>query len=597
MAIQKPIFMLYHIDLAKGSTIADWLNVIIHGLKLDLTMAGYLTIIPLLCIIASVWAPVKYLKKGLKVYFILAITLVAIMFFIDIALYTFWGFRLDATLIFYLQFPGGAMVSVPVWLSIRQALLSIIYILAAVWLFNRGIMATFPSEPVKRRRRIPVTAALIVFGAFLFLPIRGSVTTSTSNVGMVYFSNRQFLNHSAINPVFSLATSLFKQLDFASQFQFFSEEKRDTLFRSLFPESAGKAGSAEVKTELLNTKRPDILLVILESFSANVVEAVGGEPEVTPCLNRLAEEGVLFTNIYANSFRTDRGLVSVLNGYFAQPTTSIMKYPAKSQSLPSLAKSLSGAGYTADMLYGGDINYTNMRSYFFGSGYSRIASDQDFPLSSRLNKWGANDDITFDYMFHSLQEKNEGHRFSTFLTISSHEPFKVPYSRLKDPYLNSVAFTDSCVGNFIDRLKETPVWDNLLVVFIADHGYRYPATLTEFEPARYHIPVLWVGGAVKQPAKIETIASQTDLAATLLSQLDIPYSGYTFSKDILDPKYEVFAFYTFSNGFGFVDKSGASAYDNDSNRPVMESPQEGGEARSEKGKALLQTLYDDLGNR
>jgi phosphoglycerol transferase MdoB-like AlkP superfamily enzyme len=274
-----------------------------------------------------------------------------------------------------------------------------------------------------------------------------------------------------------------------------------------------------------------------------------------------------------------------------------MKYPAKSQSLPSLAKRLSGAGYTADLLYGGDVNYTNMRSYFFGSGYSRITSDKDFPLSSRLNKWGANDDITFDYMFQSLQEKSEGHRFSTFLTLSSHEPFKVPYHRLKDPYLNSVAFTDSCVGSFISRLKETPVWDNLLVVFIADHGYRYPDTLTEFEPARYHIPVLWVGGAVKQPAKIETIASQTDLAATLLSQLDIPYSNYTFSKDILDPKYEVFAFYTFSNGFGFIDKSGASAYDNDSNRPVMERPQAGGESRLEKGKALLQPLYDELGKR
>ena len=350
--------------------------------------------------------------------------------------------------------------------------------------------------------------------------------------------------------------------------------------------------------KLLTTDRPNILIIRMESFTANVIEAVGGEAGITPNLNRLSREGVTFTNMYANSFRTDRGIVAVLNGYLAQPTTSIMKYPAKSQTLPSIAKSLGEQGYTADMLYGGDINFTNMQSYFFSSGYSQITADRDFPLSSRLSKWGANDDITFTHLYESIKDRDEKAPWlSTFLTLSSHEPFEVPYHHLEDPYLNSVAFTDSCIGSFVDKLKELPVWKNTLIVLVSDHGYRYPSSLTDYEPRRFHIPMIWLGGAVKEPAVIETYANQTDLAATLLSQLGLPHDQFIFSRDILAPGYPEYSFYTFTNGFGFIDSTGVSVYDNESNKPLIENPPAGSEERLNRGKVLLQTLYDDLGNR
>ena len=183
------------------------------------------------------------------------------------------------------------------------------------------------------------------------------------------------------------------------------------------------------------------------------------------------------------------------------------------------------------------------------------------------------------------------------LTLSSHEPFEVPYHHLEHPYLNSVAFTDSCVGDFIDRFKQLPAWKNTLIIFIADHGYRYPDNLNEFEPRRYHIPMLWIGGTITSPRKIDTYANQTDLAATLMNQLGLSTKDFIFSKDILDPNDPHYAFYTFNNGFGFIDTSGISVYDNEGNRILLESPSEGSEERIRKGKALLQTLYDDLGAR
>lgn len=596
-ALQKPLFMLYHRELASGCSLTDYLQVITHGLKLDCTLAGYLTVIPLLCLLISVWLPGLWLRKFLKGYFLATALLVAAIFAVDEGLYGFWRFRLDATLFFYLQSPKDAMASVPAGMFGIQLLTFIVYAAAIYWFFNRLIVPLAPTAPVAPAgKRIGGSLLIVLLAGLLFIPIRGGVTTSTANVGMVYFSQNQFLNHAAINPCFSLVASLSKQQDFASQFNFFSEEKRQALFEPLVGPEAGKTGE---KIALLNTDRPNILLILLESFSANATQAVGGDPDITPNLNRLSREGILFSNLYANSFRTDRGIVSVLNGYLAQPTTSIMKYPAKSQTLPSLAKSLGEEGYVADMLYGGDINFTNMQSYFFSSGYSRITADRDFPLASRLSKWGANDDITFAHLAKEIRQRETSAQpwLSTFLTLSSHEPFEVPYHRLGDPYLNSVAFTDSCLGHFIDGLKETPAWKNLLVILVSDHGFHYPADLSDYEPRRFHIPMLWIGGAVAAPQVIETYANQTDLAATLLAQLGLPHQEFVFSKDILDPAYPHYAFYTFPNGFGFIDSTGVSVYDNESNRPLWVQPAAGGEQRLEKGKALLQTLYDDLGER
>lgn len=445
---------------------------------------------------------------------------------------------------------------------------------------------------------------ILFLAGLLFIPIRGGVTTSTANVGMVYFSNNQFLNHSAINPCFSLLASLSKQQDFAAQFDFFPEEERKEIFEELlnrFPQEFDKENQKKCTNDSgliqLHEEKPNILIILTESFSANALDPT---QDIMPNYNRLRNEGIFFSNLYANSFRTDRGIVATLNGYLAQPTTSIMKYPAKSQTLPSIAKVLTANGYVADMLYGGDINFTNMQSYFYSSGYSRITADRDFPITSRLSKWGANDDITFRHLYEEIKNRDtQSPWLTTFLTLSSHEPFDVPYHRLDEVglYPNSVAFTDSCIGNFIDQLKKLPVWKNTLVILVSDHGYPYPADVKNEEPRRYQIPMLWLGGVIQKPAVITRYANQTDLAATLLHLLGLPHEDFTFSRNIFSPDYPEYAFYTYSNGFGFIDSTGVTVYDNEGNKPIIESTQEGSDLRIRKGKALLQTLYDDLGGR
>ena len=588
--LQKPLFMLYNGSIEKGFGFADYMQVMIHGASLDAATAGYLTAFPFLLVLISIWFRKFPLKKILYGYYILAAALISIIFVVDMALYTFWGFKLDASVFLYIDSPKEALASV----SVGFILLRVLAILLLIALNSWVLLKITPSVLTATRKRIAGTAGLLLLGGVLFIIIRGGVTESTSNIGQVYFSNEPFLNHSAVNPDFSLLSSMGKSQDFASEFNFFDEEKRAALFDGLYPTTDGDS-----IIQVLNTKRPNILIILMEGFGGAFVEPLGGLPDVTPHFNRLSKEGIFFTNCYANSFRTDRGTVCTFSGYLGLPTASVMKIPAKSRTLPAIAEGLSKAGYKTDFLYGGDINFTNMKSYLLSTGYQRLTANTDFSLAEQTsNAWGVNDDITFEYLYNQLRNrKEEGPWHTAFLTLSSHEPFEVPYHRLEDKIPNAFAYTDECLGKFVDRLKQTPAWKDLLVICLPDHGFYYPREGSNAMPRFYHIPLLWLGGAVKQPMQVDKIMNQTDLAATLLGQLGLEHTAFTFSRNVLGSDYKYpFAFYSFNNGFSFRDSTGVTVFDNNSGSILFNEP-EADESRLDKGKAILQTVYDDLGNR
>lgn len=588
--LQKPLFMLYNGSIEKGFGFADYMQVMVHGASLDAATAGYLTAFPFLLVLISIWFRKFPLKKILYGYYILAAALISIIFVVDMALYTFWGFKLDASVFLYIDSPKEALASV----SVGFILLRVLAILLLIALNSWVLLKITPSVLTATRKRIAGTAGMLLLGGVLFVIIRGGVTESTSNIGQVYFSNEPFLNHSAVNPDFSLLSSMGKSQDFASEFNFFDEEKRAALFDGLYPTTDGDS-----IIQVLNTKRPNILIILMEGFGGAFVEPLGGLPDVTPHFNRLSKEGVFFTNCYANSFRTDRGTVCTFSGYLGLPTASVMKIPAKSRTLPAIAEGLSKVGYKTDFLYGGDINFTNMKSYLLSTGYQRLTANTDFSLAEQTsNAWGVNDDITFEYLYNQLRNrKEEGPWHTAFLTLSSHEPFEVPYHRLEDKIPNAFAYTDECLGKFVDRLKQTPAWKDLLVICLPDHGFYYPREGSNAMPRFYHIPLLWLGGAVKQPMQVDKIMNQTDLAATLLGQLGLEHTAFTFSRNVLGSDYKYpFAFYSFNNGFSFRDSTGVTVFDNNSGSILFNEP-EADESRLDKGKAILQTVYDDLGNR
>lgn len=586
---QKPLFMLYNDAVGKDAVWSDFFQVMLHGASLDATTAGYLTALPLLFIIISIWLKKVSLRKYLIPYYIIASLLVTITFVVDMGLYPFWGFKLDASVFLYLDSPEEAMASVSAGFVAIRVLAMVLLAALYAWILTK----ITPQKLEVVKKKVSGTGVMLLLTGFLFIIIRGGVTESTSNVGQAYFSNNQFLNHSAVNPCFSLLSSMGKSKDFASEFDFFAEEERASLFDGLYPVTDGDS-----IVEVLNTKKPNVLLIMMEGFGGVFIEPLGGLSDVAPNLNRLSQEGVFFTNCYANSFRTDRGTVCTLSGYLGLPTASVMKIPAKSRTLPAISEELVKAGYQTDFLYGGDINFTNMKSYLLSKGYQKLTADTDFSLAEQAsNVWGVNDDITADWLLSQLKERKEGPWFTTYLTLSSHEPFDVPYNRLEEKIPNAFAYTDECLGKLIDGLKQSEVWEDLLIVCIPDHGFCYPQGSVDRGGEYSKIPMLWLGGAVKQPMKVDKIMNQADMAATLLAQLGLDHSMFTFSRNVLGSDYTYpFAFHTSGSTFTFRDSTGVSAYDTKANTISYEEPSPS-EDRLKRGKAILQSVYDDLGKR
>ena len=584
MAIEKPLFLLwYHAQAAEASA-AELALVVWNGLKLDQTVAGYITALPLLVVLAALWIPGRWSRSVLKGYLLVIAAVAATAFAANLALYEYWAFPLDSSVLQYLASPKEALASVTAGQLLLQLLVAAAVFGGMAWCYLRVLRLYDPAR--RSTHRAGSTLVLLLAAGVLFLPIRGGVSVATANVSKVYFSGRMFLNHAAVNPLFSFLSTLSDGDDALYEYEFFPEPERAAIFEPLRGDLPAGIGT----DTLLRTRRPNVVLFLVESFGRSTVdERVGGEP-VAPEFQRLKSEGVYFDNLFANSFRTDRGTVAVLSGFPAQTKMSVMKLPVKSQRLPSIARSLRREGYATSFYYGGDLNFTNTASYLYGTGFDRLTWQKDLHFDAPTSKWGYADDVVIDaFTDHVLAEAaSQRPFFAAMLTLSSHEPFDVPFAKFDDPMLNAMAFTDACLGRFVERVRQTPVWDDLLVILIADHAYPYPYGIANSDALRHRIPMLWLGGAVRRPAVVETYGSQSDLAATLLAQLGIAHGDFLFSRDLFDPARPKFGYWCFNNGFGVADAGGTTIFDCTSARVI--SP-DSTAAQLRDGKAMLQTTY------
>lgn len=616
--LQKPLFLF----LEKGSATQPVDNiftelpaVIWHGLPLDLSMAGYLSVIPGFLSIAVVWLKRDLVKPIMNIYFIIASLFITCSFLLNASLYPYWKYPLDSTPLFYFfTSPADAIASVSIW----QVILSIVILIV----LTIGVWFTLRMRGEKRqqysryaygygglgsgkrnrfddfdRHRGRTSIILLLLTGLLFLPIRGGITVSTMNTGQAYYSQNAYLNHSAVNPLFSLFESITHQEDFASQYRFMKDKEADKIFATM------TSTSDENTYPLLNEATfkkgtPDILIVIMESFANDIIPSMGSYKDVAVCLDSIAQQSILFTRFYANSFRTDRGMVSILSGYPAQPTTSIMRYPRKTSQLPSIARNLAKyKNYKTTYYYGGDADFCNMRSYLVSQGYQHIISDANFPIEDKLSKWGVPDHILAAKMMEDIKaQQNEKRPMLRILqTSSSHEPFEVPYHRLKDKRLNAFAYTDSVMGAIVREYRKLPRWKNTLIVFVPDHVGGYKENLNDHDRSRYQIPLILAGGAISRPMKVGIIGSQHDIAATLLGQLGVEHREFTFSKNMMSDATPKFAFFAVNDAFGIVSEENSLIYDNRAKRIVYDKGEKGFNLK--RGQAYLQKLYDDLAKK
>ncbi len=539
-------FILFNLNDAGDASFLEICATFIHGFKLDVSIVSYIGffIIPMF-IFSAFFKSHKILKFSLDIFTGILLAVFSLIVIGDAEVYQYWGFRLDDTPLQYINTPDLMKASTSNW---RMFLLSFLYLDFAIGMF----WIYYLTIGKKLKELIPEkfwSGIFIIIASLLIIPIRGGIGIVPLNSGSVYFSNNMFLNHTAINVVWNCGSSIFKpEVDFKA-YEYFDNEQLDKQFELAM-------NSPDSLINVIDSRPKKIIFIILESFTANAIRLDNPEKSVTKKLLRWNNKGILFTNCYANGDRSEKGIVSIFSSVPPLPGYSIMKDPKKSVKLPSVISKLVENGYKSSFYYGGDVNFSNMKSYLKHAGFQDIISQNNLDMDCAGTKWGYHDECMFDKFLNDIKATDDSAVFTLF-TLSSHEPYDVP---IDGPYGNkteaqqcdnSYYYSDSCLNDFLTKLKNSSEWEKSLVILISDHGTRYGG-VSVWDKNKFHIYMLWTGGAIScDPFIYNMTVDQADISATLLAQLNIDHQEFIFSEDIFS-KYVPNVFYVFNHGYAFM---------------------------------------------
>lgn len=591
-ALMRLVFVLANAERAAEATMSELMQAFATGLVFDLSIIGYVSVV--FCAVFITLGFFASAKKLIRACNIISSTLLSALLVLmpaNAVVYSYWGAHFAADSVPMLL-TGEAFDSVATWIPIAYFTLMAALCVANAALLRRamcGIAAKAKTLQSTMSQRIALAATSIIIAAVMVIAVRGGLGIAPLNTGRAYFGTNIFANHTALNPVWNFLYSL-KRIDAQNtSYNFIPQAEAECHFAEMMKTDT-------INTKILKTERPNIIVILLESFSAHGVKYLGGE-NATPRLNELLKESVAFRNIMSASDRSGKGLVATLCGYQVLPTINAIQYPQKTQTMPFISHALRANGYDSQtFIYGGDLGFNCFNSLVTLAGFDNAIDEDSFTSAQKGDKWGAHDEFAFARLSSEIEKQTEPF-FDFFFTLSSHEPYTVPMAQqLTDPYLNSLFYTDSCLGSWIDEAKTLPWWHNTVVILIADHGHAGPDLADYTQRSRFNIPLIFTGGAMAiTDTIIDVYGSQTDLAATLLAQLGIAHDDFRFSKNLLALPNNGFAFFDYSDGFGLINDSIHTVYDNTAHRFLKY--QMPANADSIGAQAYLQTISEDYKKR
>lgn len=518
-----------------------------YGLRIDLSAIGYLLLPVILLLGISLVVNIRLLPRISVMYHRWLAVSLNLVLLGNVIIFHFWGTLLNYRALTYLSDPKEAIASVT---SLQLIVLSIVLFFSiglALFFQKKWLPAHFPATS---NARLAPAVGWLTISLLLALCIRGGWQQLPMNESLVYFSDRPVLNSAAVNPVWHLTYDTRMAVTRNSNpFRTLSDEQAEKHLLAL------RLTSNSSNEKVVKAVRPNIVVILLESFTADIIRSLGGEENVTPEFDSLVQQGFLFENIYSSGFRTDQGIVSVLNGWPATPYHSIMRAVDKSRQLPSLCAVLKENGYQSSFYYGGESNFSNMKSYVLDQGFGAVIDDEKFDDTVPRGQWGVHDKEVLRRNASDLNSMRQPF-FSVIVTLSNHEPFDVPgkkYIQGNDAaskFRNAAAYTDAAIGEYFRQVSKMPWYQNTLFVLVADHAHELPKHRNVLYPEGRHIPMLLFGPALADGVKgrrCATFGGHHDLPKTLLRQLQFPDDSFVWSKDLLNSQAASFAYLPHEN--------------------------------------------------
>ncbi len=550
-ALFRVLFLALHLTTITHNGILPALRSIIAGFRLDLSTISFLIFPSFLF-----WILQQYIKGRLisllnTIYHIIILFLISLLAVSNIKMYHEWGALLNFGVFDYVAHPREVLTFVSTTQLILLVVFLALYLGFSLWLYKK--IVTHFSTPIKN---VFLKTALIVLPIGI-LPImaRGGLQLAPINESSAYFSKTPFYNHVAINPAWYFLHSYFDLKTTKNPYTYMNSAEAEKRNNNLFLKSDTLSPS------ILTTQKPNIVIIILESWTADIIKSLGGEDNITPNFDTLSRQGLLFSQIYAAGSRTEHGLISVLSGFPPPPLISIITIPAKSEKLKSINTVLADDGYSSSFYYGGEAGFVNMKSYLINTGFTAIVDKASFTENQLNSKWGAHDQYVFEKQLLDLKSAHQPF-LSVILTLSSHEPFEVPMETPFDEdhsepgkFRKAAYYSDHCLGEYFRTAKKESWYDNTLFILVADHGHRLPKERDFDMPESKRIPLLFFGNVLQENIRgtsLDKICNQNDIAATLLTQLNKSAVNFPRSRDILNPVTKDFAYYTNDNVWGWI---------------------------------------------
>ena len=546
------------------------LRIFVQGVRADLILLGYFLAIPL--VLAPLLAhrrtqrPWRLLSVGWATFALIFIV------FMEVSTPQFimqFDVRPNRLFIEYLSYPHEVIATL--WNGFRIALVLgvIATILLGVGLY-RLLKAASADMSTWRPLKLLLVWPLLV--CLVFVQIRSTTAHRPANPALFALTGDSMVNSLIINSPWSVFDALNSMSKEANSSEIYGKYPREKVFQVV--KSAPWLKDAQFTSAELPTlhkqvataqrERPlNLVIVLEESLGATFVESLGGVP-VTPELEKLKKEGWWFEQLYATGTRSVRGIEAVVAGYGPTPARSVVKLSLAQQNFYTLALGLGQKGYHTEFVYGGEAHFDNMRGFFTGNGFQKVVDRRDMkPVFE--GSWGASDEDLFDKSLERLKTLHAANKpfFSLIFTSSNHEPFQFPDGRIqlhdaeKQTVNNAVKYADYALGRFIAQAKKEAYWKDTVFLIVADHDNRvYGDSLVPIN--KFHIPGLIMGADI-QPKVIKTIASQIDLAPTMLSLMGVssehPMIGRDFARDSETPGR---ALIQFDNYFAWLEGSSAT---------------------------------------
>jgi phosphoglycerol transferase MdoB-like AlkP superfamily enzyme len=526
----------------------SFLPMLVQGLRSDLMTLGLVAtpavlLLPVLLAIGRItwWVRACCVWLGLSLTAILFLELATPRFLME------FDSRPNRLFLEYLVYPNEVLAML--WNGYRGPLLLTAGAIAGLaWLIARHFRG-YARDPNRWRARTLLLVWPMVLVA-LFVMVRSSFQHRPANLATFAFCSDAMVNSLVANSTYSVLTAMYgltHESESSSMYGDMSSAEMVRRVRAGMGVPLADFTSERFPTlhrQIANVSREqplNLVIVLEESLGAGFVKQLGGLP-ITPNMDRLANQGIWFDQLYATGTRSVRGIEAVVAGFPPTPALSVVKLSKAQRDFATLASVLARSGYRSEFVYGGESHFDNMRAFFLGNRFDNVVDRQDFAAPKFVGSWGVSDADLFDMAHARISAWHAaGQRFFTLVfTSSNHTPFEFPDGHIelhdaqKQTVNNAVKYADHALGQFLERARTSDYWADTLFLVVADHDTRVYGD--ELVPVgKFHIPGVILGADVTA-RRIDSLVSQIDLAPTLLSLMGVdsvhPFPGRDLTRTL-----------------------------------------------------------------